>query len=445
VTRGGSLHQVLGFAFGLAVLVGNTIGVGILRTPGEIAAHLPHVGWFIAVWLIGGIYALLGAMSVAEPGAMIQRSGGPYTIVHRGLGPFPGFVAGWSDWLSSAAAVALGSMVFAEYALPLVSGFPGGITAIACTLTLFFGVLQWRGVKKGDIAQQFLSAGKALAFSALIIACFVFAVPERATSAKVVLPLGTAFIGALVLALQSIIYTYDGWTSPLYFGEETVDSGSSLPRSMIVGVLMVILIYVLLNFGLLHVLGIKGMTGDPFTAASAGTALFGARGDLIIRLLVLCSLLAAINATVMMQCRVPLAMSRDGLMPKSLDSVNSGGTPTVAHWTSIGIAVGFILTGTVSSILALGAFFFVANYLAMFISVFTLRRTEPDTPRPYRVLGFPYTTGLVTLGSVAFLVGAVLSDRSNSLRSIILLAVSYPAYMLVVRMRRLQPVVLDSP
>ena len=386
--------------------------------------------------MIGGVYALLGAMSLAEPAAMIQRSGGQYPIVHRALGPYAGFIVGWSDWLSTCASTGLGAMVFAEYALPLVPGFPGGTAAIASALVLFFGVLQWRGVKSGDIAQQLLSAGKALAFSALIVACFMLTVPERAVTAAAALPTGTAFIAAFVLALQSVIFTYDGWTGPLYFGEETVDAGNSVPRAMVAGVIVVIVIYVLLSLGQLHVLGVDAMAGDPFTAASTGAALFGARGDIIIRFLVLCSILGAVNAIIMIVSRIPLAMARDGLMPAALDSVNSGGTPTVAHWTSIGIALGFILTGTFNSVLALAAFFFVATYLVSFSAVFALRRNEPETPRPYRIPGFPYTTGLVLLGSAAFLVGAVLSDRANSLRSVLLLAVSYPVYLLVLRMRR---------
>ncbi|MES2521779.1 MAG: APC family permease [Gemmatimonadota bacterium] len=437
-TRNRSLHQVLGVAFGLAVLIGNTIGVGILRTAGDIAARLPSPGWFVAVFAIGGVYALLGAMSLAEPGAMIQRSGGQYPIVHRALGPYPGFVVGWSDWLSTSASTALAAIVFAEYALPLVPGFPGGATAMASVLVFLFGVLQWRGVKTGDVAQQLLSAGKALAFSALVVACFVLAVPDRAAVTPATLPAGSAFIAALVLALQSVIYTYDGWTAPLYFGEETVDAGRSVPRSMVIGVLAVIAIYVLLSVGQLRVLGVGAMAGDPFTAASTGSALFGARGDLIIRLIVLCSILGALNALVMMQSRIPLAMSRDLLMPPWFGAVNAGGTPTVAHWTSIGIAIGFIVTGTFNSVLALAAFFFVANYCISFSAVFALRRKEPDTPRPYRVPGFPYTTGLVLFGSVAFLIGAVLSDRANSLRSILLLAASYPVYALFVR-KRLSP------
>jgi APA family basic amino acid/polyamine antiporter len=186
---------------------------------------------------------------------------------------------------------------------------------------------------------------------------------------------------------------------------------------------------------MLRVVGVDRMAGDPFVAATAGTALFGTRGDLVLRLLVLCSILGGINALTMMVSRIPLAMSRDGLMPTRFDRVNAGGTPTVTHWTSVGIACGFILTGTFNTVLALAAFFFVANYVLSFTSVFVLRRTEPDTPRPFRVPGFPYTTGLVLLGSIAFIAGSILSDRGNSMKSMLLLAASYPAYRLIVKYR----------
>jgi APA family basic amino acid/polyamine antiporter len=237
------------------------------------------------------------------------------------------------------------------------------------------------------------------------------------------------------MSLQAVIYTYDGWTGPLYFGEETRNPGRGIPRSMVLGVLLVILIYVLVNVAFVRVLGLSRMAGDPFVAASAGHALFGARGDLVIRLLVLVSILSGMNACALMAPRVMLAMSRDRLLPPALQTVNPGGTPTVAHWTTIAVAAGFVISGTVNSVLALCAFFFVVNYTLSFLSVFALRRKEPDTPRPWRVPGYPVTTGLAVLGSLGFLVGSVASDWSNSWKSLLLLGVSYPVYRVVVERR----------
>lgn len=423
-------------AFGLAVLIGNTIGVGILRTPGEVAGRLPSTALFLGVWVVGGLYALLGAMSLAEPGAMVQRSGGQYPIVHRALGPYPGFVVGWSDWLSTAASISLVAIVFAEYSGPLLPAFAGQQPIIACGLVVIFGLLQWHGIKSGDVAQQLLTAAKALAFASLSVAALVMVIPDRVVPVGAAVPTGTALIAGFVLALQSVIYTYDGWTGPIYFGEEAVDAGRTIPRAMIGGVLVVLLIYLCYNYAMVRVLGVDAMAGDPFVAATASTALFGAKGDLILRLVVLVSILGGVNALLLLASRIPMAMSRDGLMPTRFDTVNAGGTPTVAHWTSVGVSLGFILSGTFNTVLALAAFFFVANYVLSFTSVFVLRRTEPDTPRPFRVPGFPYTTGLVLLGSIAFIVGSIFSDRTNSLRSILLLAASWPVYRLILHLRR---------
>ncbi len=425
----GKLLKVLGVSFGIAVLIGNTIIVGILRTPGDVAARLPTPALFLGVWVIGGLYALLGAISVAEPGTMMAESGGQYPIVRRGLGEYPGFIVGWSDWLSTCGTIALGAMVFTEYLQPLVPAMVGWRVPAGVGLALMFGLLLWRDIRIGNLSQQILSALKALAFGALIGVCLVVPVPAGAVAAPTP---AVSLMAGVVLALQAVIYTYDGWTGPLYFGEEVRNPDRGIPRSMVLGVLLVILIYLLVNVAFVRVLGIGRMAGDPFVAASAGKAIFGDKGDLVIRLLVLVSILSGMNACVLMAPRVILAMSRDRLLPAALQTVNVGGTPTVAHWTSIGIAVGFIISGTFNTVLALCAFFFVANYTLSFLSVFALRRKEPDTPRPWRVPGYPYTTALAVLGSVAFLVGSVVSDWNNSWKSMLLLALSYPLYRFVV-------------
>jgi len=153
----GSLLRVLGVAFGLAVLVGNTIGMGILRTPGEVAARLPSVPLFMAVWILGAVYAFLGALTVAELAAMRPRSGGLYPLVHDALGEYPGFIVGWTDWLATCGSMAAVAMVFGEYVGSLAPGAVGREAGTASAVIVTFGVLQWRGVRIGDVAQQGLA------------------------------------------------------------------------------------------------------------------------------------------------------------------------------------------------------------------------------------------------------------------------------------------------
>ena len=431
----GRLLRVLGVGFGMAVTIGGVIGMGILRTPGEVAKQLPQAWLFIGVWLAGGLYALLGAISVAELGTMIPRSGGFYVFVRRALGPYAGFVVGWSDWLSTCGTTAAVAIVMGEYTSAL---FPRlGLTSksIALTVVVGFAVLQWRGVRWGSGAQQLTSLLKALAFIALICACFILGGQgSQASEPAAPLASGWPFVRALVLAMQGVIYTYDGWYNMIYFSEEVRRPERDIPRSMIGSMLLVTGLYLLINLALLYVLPLSSIAGQELAVGAAAQAIFGLHAVTVISLLATVSMLSTINANNMIAPRILFAMSRDGLFSESAVKVNRGGTPTVTLFVSTAVAVAFILSGNLDGVLALLAFFFVVNYAMTFISVFVLRYREPDAPRPFRAWGYPWTTLLVLLGSIAFLAGALASDTDNSKNVLLLLAASYPVFLLLKRM-----------
>lgn len=426
------LLRVLGVGFGLAVTIGNTIGAGILRTPGEVAAQLPNIWLFLGVWVAGGLYALLGALSLAELGTMIPRSGGQYVFAQRALGRYAGFIVGWSDWLSTCGSTAAVSIVVGEYSGVLFPSLAGQPVRVALFAAITFALLQWRGVRWGSNAQNLTSLLKTLAFIALVVACFAFGGKGvSGTGQEQALITAVSPFIALVLALQSVIYTYDGWNGVVYFSEEVRDPSRNIPRSLFGGVLSIIGIYLLVNLALVYVLPLSQIAGDKLAIGTAAQVVFGRYGDTIIRGLTIISMLSAINAYHLMATRVLFSMSRDGLCSKKAERVNMGGTPTAALFVSALVAVLFILSGTFEKVIAILAFFFVANYTISFTSVFVLRRREPDLERPYRAWGYPWTTGLALLGSIAFLCGAVWSDTSNSLYALLLLAASYPAFILL--------------
>jgi APA family basic amino acid/polyamine antiporter len=434
----GRLLRVLGVLFGMAVTVGITIGMGILRTPGEVAAQLPRPWLFLGAWLLGGVYALFGAVSVAELGTMIPRSGGFYVFTRRALGEYPGFVVGWSDWLSTCGTVAAVALVLGEYAGLLVPALAGRGLAVASFVTIAFGLLQWRGVRWGSRSQELTSLLKTLAFAALIAACYAWG--GRGTTDTTVLetqaktlavPSGLGLLTAVVLALQGIIYTYDGWYSTVYFGEEVRDTARSVPRAMIGSVLLVIVVYLLFNAALLHVLPIEQLAGQKLAAGAAAEAVFGPRGATVIGVVAILSLLASVNGNTMTAPRVIYAMSRDRLFWRGASRVNRGGTPTISLALSTTAAVLLIIfSGTFAKLLAALAFFFVTDLALVFLSIFVLRRREPEAVRPYRAWGYPWTTALALAVSVAFLAGAVWSDTENSLYALALLALSLPVYLL---------------
>jgi APA family basic amino acid/polyamine antiporter len=424
-----TLLTVLGLTFGLAVTVGNTIGAGILRTPGTIAAELPSFAPFLTVWIIGGLYALLGANALAELGTMLQRSGGQYVFVRHGLGDYAGFIVGWSDWISTCGAAAAVSIVVGEYAVVL---FPSvrAVEVVALLVLALMTLVQWFGVRAGGQAQNVTSLLKAIALLVLIAACFLLG-GRNPASVSFVPDREGSLLFAFIVSLQAVIYTYDGWSSAIYFSEEIKDGGRNIPRSMFGGVAVVIAIYLLINVAFLRVVPLGSIAGEKLAAGVVVQHLFGPAGDTILRALTIVALLSAVNSNVLEAPRVLFAMSTDGLFWRGAREVNAGGTPDIALLISTILAAAFIVTGTFETVIAKLAFFFVANYTLSFLTLFILRRREPDAPRPYRAWGHPFTTGLALLASIAFLVGAVIGDPSSSLWSVALLLLSYPVHLLI--------------
>lgn len=428
---------MLGVGFGIAVIIGNTIGGGIFHEPGGIAQQLPDPRFYIGVWIIGGVYALLGALALAELGAMIPRSGGQYVFARYALGEYAGFIVGWSDWISTCGTTAAVSLLIGKFAGLLLAPLAGNEVVTATVVALLFAALQWRGIVWGSSTQNLTSLLKGLVFALLIIAAFALGGRGAATvTATTAMPVGRALFTAFVVALQSVIYTYDGWSGVIYFSEEVEHPGRDIPRAMFGGVFSVIAIYLLVNLALLYVLGIANMAGQEYAAGAAAQVLFGLRGNQIFLVLAILSMFSAINACHLMATRVLFAMSRDGLFATVGANVNRGGTPAVALLLSALVALLFIVFGqTFKTIINALAFFFVANYTLSLASLFVLRRREPARDRPYRAWGHPWTTGLALLGSLVFLAGAIAGDTHNSLYALGILALSYPVFRLLRRGR----------
>jgi APA family basic amino acid/polyamine antiporter len=151
--------------FGIAAAVGNTIAAGIVRAPGDIAQRLPNTDLFLGVWVVGGVYALVGASSMAELGASIPRSGGQYNFSRRAIGDYAGFIVGWSDWLSTCGTAAAVAIVIAEYSGSLLPVLAGHVQPIAIGVIMGFSVLQWRGIRWGKRTQLVTAAMKSVAFT----------------------------------------------------------------------------------------------------------------------------------------------------------------------------------------------------------------------------------------------------------------------------------------
>ena len=428
--------------FGMAAAIGNTIAAGIVRTPGDVARLLPNAWMFLGVWVLGGLYAFSGASSMAELGAAIPRSGGQYNFSRRALGDYAGFIVGWSDWLSTCGTAAAVAIVIAEYSGALFPVLTGNLTVlghmrieliVAVFVILGFFVLQWRGIRWGSGAQLSTAALKTGAFLILVMACFLLGGPahraaQQSTTSSLALPSGWPLIVAIMLGLQGVIYTVDGWDGIIYFGEEVRNPGRDIPRAIFGSVFSIMGIYLSLNLVALYILPMNEISGNNFVLGTVADRIFGKLGDPIIRSIMVISMLSCLNANQLFCSRTLYTMSCDGLFFRRAARVNPGGTPVMALFLSTVVGVLFLLTGTFERVIAMLSFFFVANYALSYASLFVLRKREPEMVRPYRAWGYPWMAGIALVASVLFLAGSILTDQKNAPWALATLVLSYPVF-----------------
>jgi basic amino acid/polyamine antiporter, APA family len=423
--------------FGIAAAVGNAIAAGIVRTPGEIAKGLPNAWLFLGVWVVGGLYALFGASSMAELGAAIPRSGGQYNFSRRAIGDYAGFIVGWSDWLSTCGTAAAVAIVISEYSghlFPILAG-QTRIKVISVAIIVGFCILQWRGIRWGSGAQLSTAAIKTAAFLILVIACFVrgghaHQAAVDAGASGLHSPSGWPLAVAFMLGLQAVFFTIDGWDGVIYFGEEVRNPGRDIPRAIFGSVYSIMGIYLLLNLVVLYVLPMNEIAGNTFALGTVAERIFGKFGDPVIRSIMVISMLSCLNANQLFCTRTLYAMSSDGLFFRRATKVNAGGTPTFALLLSTIVGVLFVL-GSFERVIAMLSFFFVANYTLTYTSLFVLRKREPEMNRPYRAWGYPWTTAIALLASAMFLVGSIATDRDNAPLALGMLVLSYPVFRML--------------
>ena len=429
------LRRLVGVGFGVAVVLGGMIGIGILRTPAMVAGWVSSPSLILGLWALAGAYILINAMCLAELAAAFPRAGGPYVFARRAFGDFAGFAVGWVDWSLNAGGVAFLAVAFADYAaliVPAVGAHPG---ISAASLIGVLALLNWFGLSLGSVVQQTLSALKAIAFLVLIVGCFVRGQPAAAAAANAGhMPAATVpLILGVVLSLQPILEAYGGWNSAVYFAEEDQNPERNILRSMVGGVLLVMAIYLLTNAALLHVLTVPEIASTTIPAALAAERSFGAHSGVLITVVALVSLLAIANTLMMFVPRILFGLSRDGLFSARGAMLNRYGTPGVALLLSAATAAALALSGTFEMLFAAVSFLHLSINVAVVAALFKLRRSSAGAARPYSVPFYPWLPLIALGGSIAILGAFLVSNTLNSLASIGAIIVSYPVYRFVRR------------
>jgi APA family basic amino acid/polyamine antiporter len=262
------------------------------------------------------------------------------------------------------------------------------------------------------------------------------------------MPTGWSLVIAVMLGLQAVIYTVDGWDGIIYFGEEVRNPGRDIARAIFGSVFSIMGIYLLLNLVALYILPMKEIAGNNFALGSVAGRVFGSLGDPIIRSIMVVSMLSCMNANQLFCTRTLYTMSCDGLFFRRATHVNAGGTPTISLLLSTIVGVLFVLISFLNAnafehVIDMLSFFFVANYTLSYSSLFILRRREPEMNRPYKAWGYPWTTGIALVASVLFLMGSLLPDFLDAVRAgkywppspamlaLIALLLSYPVFRIL--------------
>jgi APA family basic amino acid/polyamine antiporter len=438
------LRKILGLSFGLALGFGATIGVGILRLPGMVAAALGDPTLIMVFWALGGLYALMGAVAMAELAAMIPETGGFRVYARRAYGDGVGFAVGWCDWLVNVAALAYISMTAVTFLAVLWPAAGANPRALAVALIAAFTAIHWMGLRIGSWLTTIISVSIGLMLMILVVGCFLAApaagageAPLAGTAASVPW-MSMAMLFTVVPALRAILTAFDGWYAPIYMAEENTDPTRTLPRAIIGGALVVTALYLLINLAFVHVLPLKALAASELPAAEAARLVLPRGGAQLVTILSIFMMLSLLNNVTLMAPRVLFAIGRDGLFTHKAAVVSAGGTPRIALLLTSAVTVIIILSGSFQQVIALYAVLFLLCYVSAFSAVLVLRQREPKLPRPYKALGYPVSTVVVLLGSVAFLIAAVIEDPRSGIISALFIGACAPVYAWLERGRRLR-------
>jgi basic amino acid/polyamine antiporter, APA family len=434
---GERLPRRLGLWSAVAVAVGSTIGSGIFRTPASVAARVPDVGIFLAIWVVGAVVALCGALTYAELAAMFPRSGGIYVFIRKGFGPLPAFLFGWAELLViRPGAFGAISITASAYSLRLVGIDPAGSVAgsalhaeqvLAAAYIAIVAAVNLRGIHRGAVLQNISTAFKVLALAALIVLGFALGggvppVGEVGTAAPVTL-------SPVLLALVAILWAYDGWGDLAFVGGEVRDPQRNLPRALVLGTVIVVVLYLGANLVYLHLIPMARMKDAELVAADSAQLLFGPAGVVAVSAAVAISTFGTLNGSMMTSPRIFFALADDGLFPAVIARVDAKtGAPAPAIVLTAVLGMVFVLVRTFSELadqFVIGIWPFYALAVA---AIYVLRRRQPDFPRPYRTWGYPVVPAVFLVASLFLLGNYFISQPKESAWDIAVLISGVPVY-----------------
>jgi APA family basic amino acid/polyamine antiporter len=393
----------------VAIVVADMVGVGVFTSLGFQVKDIPSGFSILLLWMVGGIVALCGVFSYGELGAMFPRSSGEYNFLSRAFHPAFGFVAGWvSATVGFSAPVALAAMAFGEYGRAILPD--GSPMLLAIAVVWLVSLVQLTGVKHSSAFQLIATILKVLLILAFLTLGFVIGTPQPVTFTPQASDFAHIVSAPFAISLVFVMYSFSGWNAATYIIGEMKLPERNVPRAMLFGTLIVLVLYVALNAVFLHTAPIGELAGKVDVARISGSHIFGEVGGRIVGAMICIGLVSSISAMMWIGPRVMMTMGEDIPALKIFARRSAGGAPANAILFQLVVASLLLFTRSFEAVLDFIQFSLLFCSFFTVLGVIKLRFTHPDLPRPYRAWGYPISP-LVFLLVTGFMMYYLLMNR----------------------------------
>ncbi len=450
-----ALVRTLGLGYVIIVVIANILGSGVYKKIAPMATELNSSVWVLIAWAVAGIITLFGALGNAEVAGMLADTGGEYVYIKKIYNRFFAFIYGWSLFTAiQSAAIASVAYVFAQslnsivnlpQILPSLDEFSIGgiffpfqefnIKLTAILLILILTYLNISGLRVGAGVSRAIIYMVAAGLLTIVIAGLTSIGSDTLNITATPSITGSSVtLSSFYTAMLAAFWAYQGWVSVGFIGGEVKDPTRNIPKGIVIGVLIVIAIYLIVNFTYLTILSIPDLTeinasGVKIAAVEAVRSFWGSGGALFISLLILVTTLSCTNASILTGARPYYAMARDQLFFPSMSKINKNNVPgTSLMWQGIWSAV-LILSGNFDQITDMLIFTVFIFYGATSLGVFILRRKMPDAHRPYKVWGYPFVTAIFVLFCIGIFFNTIITRPREAAIGMTLILAGIPVYL----------------
>ncbi len=429
-TSAHGLRRELRLIDALMINIGTILASAVFVVQANIIAEVETPFLSTVVWVFAGVLSWCGAVTMAELGVLYPEAGGEYVYLEKVYHPLLGFLYGWTLFsviqTASIAAVAVVFMTYVGYFFPLSSG---EITAWAIVLILGLSLLNCISLRTSANTQNLTTLAKLAMVAIIIGVCLLFG-KEGSTSFSELLPASgsRSLFASFGIAMVAALWAYDGWISITFVGGEVRNPQTFLPKSLSYSVILLIVIYVAINFGFMKALPLDRMAATDTVAADAVEAVLGRTGGGLVSLAVVISCFAAVNGFIFTGARVYYAMAVDGVFFSSFAKLNRNRIPRNSVMAQAVWACLIALTGTYDQLFTYVVFTSWLFYALAAFGVIVLRKKKPDLHRPYKALGYPYLPLIFVALAVILLINTLIEDPRDSLIGLGIVSAGIPLY-----------------